>query len=184
MPRKGRRGGWGQNFQGRPRLDGRRIDIGGLLFDARLDRVDSTEDGRRIVIDYKTGAASPGAMLGERPDEPQLPLYLVGAEPDAAALAFAQVKAGRMRFVALARDDDLLPDTRAFSGSLYGGRFGSWRELVDAWRTDLARTAAAFAGGDARVDPKSYPETCRHCEVTPFCRIYERLENALDENAR
>jgi probable DNA repair protein len=163
--------------------DKRRIEIAGLALNARLDRVDQTDDGRRIVIDYKTGKATPGAMLGERPDEPQLPLYLVSGEPDAAAVAFAQVKAGEMRFAALARDNDLLPDIKAFSESSYARRYGSWQEAVGAWRADLTRIAAGFAAGDARVDPKRYPETCRYCDVKPFCRIYERLENALDEDA-
>jgi probable DNA repair protein len=163
--------------------DKRRIEIGGLTLNARLDRVDRTDDGRRIVIDYKTGAASPGAMLGERPDEPQLPLYVVGAELDAAAVAFAHVKAGEMRFSALARDEDLLPDTRAFSESRYRDRYGSWQEVVAAWRADLARIAGAFVAGRAEVNPKQYPGTCLYCDVKPFCRIYERLENALDKDA-
>jgi probable DNA repair protein len=163
--------------------DKRRIEIGGLALNARLDRVDQTDDGRRIVIDYKTGKASPGTMLGERPDEPQLPLYLVSGEPDAAAVTFAQVRTGEMRFAALARDGDLLPDTKALSESRYRGRYGSWREVVGAWRSDLARIAAGFVAGDASVDPKQYPDTCRYCDVKPFCRIYERIENALDEDA-
>ena len=162
--------------------DKRPIEIGGLALSARLDRVDETDDGRRIVIDYKTGKSSPGAMLGDRLDEPQLPLYVVGAEPDSAAVAFAQVKAGEMRFAALARDDDLLPATKAFTESPYRNLYGSWQEVVAAWRADLARIAAGFAAGDARVDPKRYPDTCRYCDVKPFCRIYERLENALDED--
>ena len=163
--------------------DKRRIEIGGLTLNARLDRVDETEDGRRIVIDYKTGKASPGAMLGERPDEPQLPLYVVGAESGAAAVAFALVKAGEMGFSALARDGDLLPDTKAYSDSRYRDRHASWHEVVAAWRADLARIAAGFASGEAAVDPKRYPNTCRNCDAQPFCRIYERLENALEGDA-
>jgi len=163
--------------------DKRRIEIGGLALNARLDRVDQTDDGRRIVIDYKTGKASPGSMLGDRPEEPQLPLYLVHSEPDAAAVAFAQVKTGEMRFAAHARDGDLLPDTKAFSDSRYRDRYGSWQEVVAAWRADLERLAGGFAVGDARVDPKQYPETCRYCDVKPFCRIYERIDNALEGDA-
>jgi len=159
--------------------DKRHVGIGGLAFNARLDRVDELDDGRRIVIDYKTGAPAAGAMLGERPDEPQLPLYLVTAEPGAAAVAFAQVKAGEMRFAALARDGDLLPGVKAFSESRYRDRHGSWEEAVAAWRADLARIAASFAGGDAEVDPKEYPGSCRYCDVKPFCRIYERLASSL-----
>jgi len=135
--------------------DKRRVEIGGLGFNTRLDRVDQAQDGRRIVIDYKTNAPPVGAMLGERPDEPQLPLYLVTAEPGATAVAFAQVKAGEMRFAALARDGDLLPKVKAFSESYYRDRHASWNEVVEAWRIDLARIAAGFAAGDARVDPRN-----------------------------
>jgi len=163
--------------------DKRRIEIGGLALNARLDRVDETSDGRHIVIDYKTGKASPGAMLGARPDEPQLPLYVIGAEPDAAAVAFAQVRTGEMRFSALARDDDLLPDTREFSGTRYASQHGSWQDMLAAWRADLAGIAKAFIAGKADVDPKQYPNTCRLCDVKPFCRVYERLERPLDEDA-
>jgi probable DNA repair protein len=163
--------------------DKRRIEIGGLALNARLDRVDETGDGRRIVIDYKTGKTSPGTMLGPRPDEPQLPLYVVGAEPEAAAVAFAQVRTGEMRFAALARDEDLLPGAKAFSRSPYAAQHGSWRDLTAAWGLDLARIAAGFAAGEAPVAPKQYPHTCRLCDVKPFCRIYERLDRTLEEDA-
>jgi len=162
----------------------RRIETGGLALETRLDRVDRTDDGRRIVIDYKTGEAAPGDMLGERPDEPQLPLYLTGAEPDAAAAAFAQVRAGDMRFAGLARDPDLLPGARTLPDGKLRQAAASWGQQVEAWRAAIARIAAGFAAGEAEVDPKRYPHTCRLCDVKPFCRIYERLENALDEEAR
>jgi RecB family exonuclease len=164
--------------------DERRIETGGLALETRLDRVDETEDGRRIVLDYKTGEAAPGAMLGERPDEPQLPLYLTGAEPGAAAAAFAQVRAGDMRFAGLARDPDLLPGARTLPDGKLRKAEASWAQQVEAWRTAVARIAAGFAAGEAAVDPKRYPHTCRLCDMKPFCRVYERLENALDEEAQ
>lgn len=159
--------------------DKRRVEIGGLAFNARLDRVDELDGGRRIVIDYKTGAASVGAWLGARPEEPQLPLYLVTAEPDAAALAFARVKAGDMKYAALARDGDLLPNARMLPDGKLKRAELSWDKQVDAWRAELARIAASFVNGDARVDPKQYPQTCRYCDVHPLCRIHERLASVL-----
>ncbi len=164
--------------------DKRRFEIGGLLLNARLDRIDETSDGRRIVIDYKTGKASTGAMVGARPEEPQLPLYLVSTEPDAAAVAFAQVRAGEMKFAGLARDTDLLPDVRTLPDGKLRQAEPSWVQQIESWRADLTRIAAGFAGGNAEVDPKRYPNTCLYCDVKPFCRIYERLENALDEDAK
>ncbi len=86
-----------------------------------------------------------------------------------------------MQFTALARDNDLLPGVKAFSESRQRERHGSWEELVAAWRTDLTGLAASFRSGDAQVDPKKYPFTCRNCDVQPFCRIYERSESAFSQ---
>ncbi|HEX8874722.1 MAG TPA: PD-(D/E)XK nuclease family protein [Nitrosospira sp.] len=159
----------------------RNVHIGGLVLTARLDRVDELADGRRIIIDYKSRAPVVRSLLDERLEEPQLPLYLAASEPDAAAIAFAQVRMGDMRFAALARDDDLLPDVPAFPGPRMGDRYGSWEELIEAWRTNIARIAASFAGGDANVDPRKYPHTCRNCDLRAFCRIDERIGDEFDE---
>ncbi|SFN55989.1 probable DNA repair protein [Nitrosospira briensis] len=161
--------------------DKRTVEIGGFMLTTRLDRVDELDDGRRIVIDYKTRAPLAGSMLGERPEEPQLPLYLVAAERGAVAVAFAQVKTGEMRFTALARDSDLLPGAKAFSESRHGDQHGSWEELVTAWRINLGNIAADFFSGHAKVDPKKYPHTCRNCDVRPLCRIHERVGDDVIE---
>jgi ATP-dependent helicase/nuclease subunit B len=152
--------------------DKRSMSIGGLELRARLDRVDETADGRRIIIDYKTGNAAAGQMLGERPEEPQLPLYLVTTEPEALAVAFARVRAGKRGYAGLARDEDLLPGIKALADARL--QYGGWTELVAAWRDELERLAGAFAAGVATVDPKRQPQTCRFCDLGPLCRIRER----------
>jgi len=161
--------------------DKRGMAIGGLQLNARLDRVDETADGRRIVIDYKTGNANAGAMLGERPEEPQLPLYVITGEPDAAAVAFARVRTGNMAYVGLARDGDLLPGVKAHAESRYRDQYPAWPDLIAAWRTDLERIALQFAAGASAVDPKRYPQTCQFCDVQPFCRIRERLGEPVED---
>ena len=161
----------------------RKVVIGGLTLTTRLDRVDELDDGRRIIIDYKTRAPSVTTMLGDGPEEPQLPLYLVTAEPDAVALAFAQVKAGDMRFAAVARDNDLLPGGKALSESRYRDWYGSWEDLVAAWRINLERTVAGFMSGSAKIEPRKYPDSCRHCDARPLCRVYERMESGIVDKA-
>jgi len=161
--------------------DKRNMAIGGLELRARLDRVDEAADGRRIIIDYKTGNAAAGQMLGERPEEPQLPLYLVTTEPDAHAVAFARVRAGKRGYVGLARDEDLLPGIKALADARL--QYSEWTELVAAWRDELERLAVQFAAGVARVDPKRQPQTCMYCDLGPFCRIRERSADMADEEA-
>ncbi|MBE0621869.1 MAG: PD-(D/E)XK nuclease family protein [Burkholderiales bacterium] len=148
--------------------DKRSMVIGPLTLRGKLDRVDELDDGRRIVIDYKSSAAPASAWLGERPDEPQLPLYLVATEPDAVAIAFAQVKAGEMKFAALAADETLLPVRKSLPEP-------GWDAQVAEWRRVLARLATQFAAGEAAVQPKNPRTTCRNCDVQPLCRIHERL---------
>ncbi len=152
--------------------DKRTISVGGLQVNARLDRVDETADGQRIVIDYKTRAPSVGAWLGGRPDQPQLPLYLTGAEPAARAIAFAQVRAGDMKLVALAADKGILPGARTLPDGRLRQAADSWEAQLAAWRDELERLARDFAAGTAAVDPK--PRACDYCDQQPLCRIHER----------
>jgi len=151
----------------------RAAGLGTLKLSLRLDRIDQLASGERVVIDYKTGRAAVPSMLGERPDEPQLPLYLTVAEPDAAAVAFAQVRAGDMRFVGLGRAAGLLPGTKTPPVS--------WDEQRAEWRAELERLAGEFAAGNAEVDPKRPAHTCRLCDLQPLCRIHERAEGAAEE---
>ena len=151
----------------------RAAGLGALKLSLRLDRVDRLASGERVVIDYKTGRAAVPSLLGERPDEPQLPLYLTVAEPDAAAVAFAQVRAGDMKFVGLGRAAGLLPGTKTPPVS--------WDEQRVLWRAELERLAGEFAAGNAEVDPKRPAHTCRLCDLQPLCRIYERAEGAAEE---
>jgi probable DNA repair protein len=161
--------------------DKRSMTIGRLQLNARLDRVDETADGRRIVIDYKTGNANAADMLGERPEEPQLPLYLVTAEPDAAAVAFARVRTGKTAYSGLARDGDLLPGIKALAETKHSEKFPQWQDLLAAWQRDLERLAAQFADGVSVVDPRRYPQTCQFCGMQPFCRIRERLGEPITD---
>ena len=156
--------------------DKRTLVMGPLTLRGKIDRVDELDDGRRIVIDYKSTAKAATAWLGERPDEPQLPLYLVASETGARGIAFAQVKAGaqNMKFVAMAADETLLPVKKATPER-------GWDAQVVEWRRVLERLATQFAAGEAAVQPKKTGLTCRNCDVQPLCRIHERI-GAPDED--
>jgi probable DNA repair protein len=140
--------------------------LGVLDLRLRLDRIDRLDCGERVVIDYKTGRATVASLLGPRPDEPQLPLYLTVAEPDAAAVALAQVRAGEMKFAGLAAAPGLVPGADVPEAG--------WAGQQATWRAELERLADEFAAGGAAVDPKRPGETCRLCDLQPLCRIRER----------
>jgi ATP-dependent helicase/nuclease subunit B len=150
--------------------EARTMYVGPLTLAARLDRVDECPDGARIVIDYKTGGTKNAGWLDERPDEPQLPLYLTASESAARAIALARVRTGDVAFNGYAAEPELLPGR----SSQWKERYTSWGALVDHWSIMLERLAMQFAAGDAAVDPKRLPQTCRYCDLPTLCRINER----------
>jgi ATP-dependent helicase/nuclease subunit B len=154
------------------------IKLGGLVVEGRMDRVDELEDGTRVILDYKSGKTSIKSWEGERPDEPQLPLYAVDMrqrQPVAAAL-FAQLRAGALGFNGLAARAGIAPKVKPA-----GENEGAWQAQLDAWQITLTTLAEAFRAGDARVDPKKFPQTCEHCGLQALCRVHERRPQEVDD---
>jgi len=150
----------------------RTLEIGGLSLNGRIDRMDRLEDGTHAIIDYKTGSrATPNDWMGERPDQPQLPLYAVTAKENVTAVAFAKLKTGDMKFAGFSLQENAIPGVKPAK---------SWPGLMQYWKTELESLASGFAQGEARVDPKKGLATCRSCDLQPLCRVHERL-SALAE---
>jgi ATP-dependent helicase/nuclease subunit B len=148
--------------------------INGLQLNLRVDRIDRV-DGGRLILDYKTGKISPAMWEGERPDEPQLPLYGVrGPVSDLRGVLFAQVRAGDMEFRGRVEDaaktlsKDLDNRSALVNNPLT-------RDTLDEWAKALSDLAEQFMAGSAAVTPKQYPKTCRYCALPGLCRVAEAL---------
>ncbi len=151
------------------------IVVAGLVFSAKIDRIDRLEDDTLAIVDYKTGRPDVAQWFGERPEEPQLPLYSLFAAPanrPMGALLFGQVRLGDMRYKGLSRAADVAPGVPALHASRFAEDYADWDALLAAWRATLTRLAEDFRRGHARVDPKEFPKTCRYCALTPLCRIH------------
>ncbi len=150
----------------------RTLEVGGLSLNGRIDRMDRLEDGTHAIIDYKTGSrATPNDWMGERPDQPQLPLYAVTATENVTAVAFAKLKTGDMKFAGFSLQENAIPGVKPAK---------SWPGLMQYWKTELESLASGFAQGEARVDPKKGLATCRNCDLQPLCRVHERLNSLAD----
>ena len=146
--------------------DQRPLAAGGLEFSGRIDRVDRLAAGGHALIDYKSGRVTPKYWEGERPDDPQLPLYAVNAAEPISAVAFARLKTGGMRLMGYARDAQVMPKVK---------QYRDWDGLLDGWRKQLDALGREFAAGQARVDPKRLAQTCRYCDLAPLCRVHEKF---------
>ncbi len=156
----------------------RSVEVGGVRLELRLDRADRLDGGGDLLLDYKTGKAQTGSWFDSRPDEPQLPLYVLAAEGRPAGLAFARLARGDCVFEGLAERDDIAPGIEAFAGAK--GRTGEWTSQLDAWRQTLDALGEQFRSGVVTVDPKRYPGTCDLCHLGALCRVKELRDRVAE----
>lgn len=163
--------------------------MGGVEITGIMDRVDRLDNGGHVIFDYKTGSGlGVNAWMGERPDEPQLPLYCASAEIPVAGVAFNTIRRGECGYVGIADSPQTLPKGRTpdkLKNPETGQGYQSTAALIDDWREKLEALGEAFRKGNAAVDPKKPAQTCRYCELDTLCRISELRSmealNPLDE---
>ncbi|MGB9030102.1 MAG: PD-(D/E)XK nuclease family protein, partial [Acidobacteriaceae bacterium] len=147
------------------------VHIGDLRLNLRADRIDLLADGSHLLLDYKTGRVSPASWQGDRPSDPQLPLYAAyGNVEDLSGILFARIRAGETEFEGRVRDarSQLLADQGARTVLVTDPYSDSVR---DGWARALENLAEEFLAGEADVDPR--PHACEQCHFQPLCRIAE-----------
>ena len=116
------------------------IEFPGLSVSMRFDRVDKIGN-QTLIIDYKTGNVSSSQWLGERPKDPQLPLYVLACSPTAQGCAYAQLRAGSIELLGI-DNGMLLPDSQLKQ---------DWQETLQDWRRSVTNLAKEFVSGNSDV---------------------------------
>lgn len=148
-----------------------------MTLSIRIDRIDELPNGKKLIIDYKTGKNNHiSNWFGERLEDPQLPLYCLLDAANTVGISFAQLAPGAIGFKGISQAsldiDGIQPIEHIKSCANI-----NWQEQIAIWKSGLEKTAYDFVMGVAKVDPKHHPDTCEWCALMPFCRINEEINH-------
>jgi len=148
--------------------------IAGIELRTYADRIDRLDDGRLVIVDYKTGEPSVKDWFTARIAEPQLPLYSFVVDAPVAGVVFAQVKKGAVKYLGVAAEKEMIP------GAAWPGKKRSPMEkvsaitaVIDRWQEQIESLADEIRQGYAAVAPVSINKRCKYCELGPLCRVGE-----------
>ena len=138
------------------------IQLAGIDFHLRVDRLDKIASDKKWVIDYKSSLPLNKPWNEERPEAPQLLLYAL-LDNDINGLLFVQLKAGRITCSGLSEDD--VP-VRGVSALKKGE---TWSDLQQQWHQQLTQLATEFRIGHCPPTPNRL-STCQYCDFPNLCR--------------
>lgn len=171
-----------QDFDVIAREQEERITIEGVSIRLILDRIDKLDDGRLVLLDYKTSRHNEYRNWSEvRITEPQLPIYaaFVLEDQDVSAVCFARVRLDDLGFAGVSRDEDVISGAVPMNSKK--GRklfpesdFPDWRSVIAHWKVSIENIARELKRGDAAVRVTD-ERKLTYCEVLPILRLPERL---------
>lgn len=139
------------------------LELAGLTFRVRVDRLDTLSSGEKWVIDYKTSLPSNKPWHEERPEAPQLLLYAL-LDESIKALLFVQLKAGRVSCVGLSEEATATEGLSALKKNEH------WSDYQTKWHRQLTTLATEFQTGFCPPIP-TRASTCASCDFQNLCRI-------------
>jgi ATP-dependent helicase/nuclease subunit B len=153
-------------------------EIEGQTIRLIIDRIDTLPSGEELIIDYKTGQVAAKKWFGDRPEDPQLPLYAISANKTPAGVVFAIIRDDGCLYKGVVRRDGLFPGLPPKESKTTQELVDAGHEMpktIESWRQVLHRLMADFLSGKAAVDPKNGRKTCEnsYCELHSLCRIGE-----------
>jgi probable DNA repair protein len=163
------------------------VELGGLTFRLKLDRVDRLSDGSSAIIDYKTGLVdSTKTWFTYRPRSPQLGVYLLALQSetppvDVSAVAYGRLKAGELEVVGITAHPATWP---ALEDASKRDEPSGWSGIARFWRERLPAIAAEMREGIATVTPRGPKNSpCRVCRRQSFCRIRSSTQEGTEAEA-
>ena len=154
------------------------LNINNLNLSLKIDRIDQTEAGDTVIVDYKTGKPTLQEWFQERLTQPQLPLYAL--DRTASAVVFAVIKNNNCDYKGIAKNQNVIPDIHHDIYKKYT-ESQEWNDQMDLWKKNLNDLSQNFIAGNISVDPIDTKTACKYCGLQSLCKIGEK-NNFQDED--
>lgn len=141
------------------------INLAGMEFNLRIDRLDRVKGEKQWVIDYKTNFPPSLPWYQIRPKEPQLLLYAL-LDDKITTLVFTQLKANELQVKGLSEEDVFLPGVNTLKKEL------TWEVLKKQWEKELTQLTREVIEGYSPPLPAN-ATLCQQCDYQSLCR-YEK----------
>ncbi|QLZ69910.1 hypothetical protein FOLKNPGA_02710 [Legionella sp. PC1000] len=138
------------------------INLAGLDFQVRVDRLDQVED-KKWVIDYKSTLPASKPWNEERPKESQLLLYAL-LDEQINTLLLLQLKTGKISCAGLSEEKYTI------SGITPLKKDEVWTECRELWQKQLTELAKEFQEGHCAPQP-AHLTLCQQCDFQNLCRF-------------
>jgi probable DNA repair protein len=151
------------------------ITHGGVTATVQVDRIDELDGGGLVLLDYKSGKPKVSHWEGDRPEDPQVPIYATYLGSRLRAAAFVQLNQEEIGFKGYAKKIGILPSSvRSFDWMSEKQRPApTFEDMLRNWSDTLERLGRNFREGRSEVDPKNKKRTCERCNLGMLCRVNE-----------
>lgn len=139
------------------------IQLDNIDFKIRVDRLDSVENDKKWLIDYKSTIPASNPWKEERPKEPQLLLYAL-LDETINTLLFVQLKAGQLESKSFSEEKLNLKGNSSIKKDEH------WEDYRQHWHEQLTSLAKEFNQGHCPPQPLSR-SICEQCDFESLCRF-------------
>lgn len=126
------------------------LELAGLRLSLRIDRVDLLDDGRTVLLDYKTGNIGLAGLGPDRVTRPQLALYGLArkqfTDTGLGAVVYGQVSGKGIAMQGLSDTENLFPGVKHLSARQLPE---TWEETLTLWNNLLSLIGNEYLSGIA-----------------------------------
>ena len=132
----------------------RKLELAGLNFSLVIDRIDQLEDGRLLIIDYKTGQPRLASLFNDPIAEPQLLMYAISEQSEespVAGILFMQAHLKASKYIGITEEPDTLAGVKALKDIKHNPYAEKFEQAIEQWRAMLEQLALDFKQGKANL---------------------------------